>query len=55
MVMVQDTTANAKLIVAAPKLLEQLKSLVEWCEDNYLGRDCEPLNLTEAHRVTFEA
>lgn len=37
----EEEIANAKLIAAAPDLLEALKDLVRYCEENNVGAELE--------------
>lgn len=37
-----EQIANARLIAAAPELLAELRALVQWCEDNFIGEDSGP-------------
>ena len=38
----ENAKANSRLIAAAPDLLANLKSIVQWCEDNFCGEESGP-------------
>jgi hypothetical protein len=51
-----QSEANARLVAAAPELLQALKGLAEWCEDNFAGEDSGPgMELNVAYATIAKA